>query len=373
MATPEKISLYCTEGSSDKEYHLELLQDEATSLWMLKFKNGRRGQALRGGDITKSPVPYEDAKKEYDRRVKSKLKDGYTPNVDGAIYQDTIAGEDFSGFVPQLPTDIRNEETINEMMRSEEWILQQKYDGENRQISSDGTTVKGINKRGIFVPLPVSLADAFSKVPSPFLGSGEIIGEKLYLFDVQEYGGKDLRSLPFIERHAFVEKAASDAGGNVVAVECAVSYEDKKKLVESIKSKEEEGVVFKKANAPFASGKLSPTAATQFKWKFTEDCTVRVSAVSKTKRSVSMEIDDENKNPIPLGSVTIPLNQEIPNKGDLISVNYLHLFEGGSLFQSTYKGVRVDCDGPDSLDQFKVKRKEPELETTTTKKKKKAP
>ena len=47
---------------------------------------------------------------------------------------------------------------------------------------------------------------------------------------------------------------------------------------------------------------------------------------------------------IEVGAVTIATNQAIPVVGDLIDVKYLYAFEGGSLFQPTFKGVRTDLE-----------------------------
>lgn len=45
-----------------------------------------------------------------------------------------------------------------------------------------------------------------------------------------------------------------------------------------------------------------------------------------------------------MGNVTIPANQSVPRPSDLVEVEYLYAFVGGSLFQPQYKGVRDDPD-----------------------------
>lgn len=358
-----RIALFMTEGSSDKEYHVHLRRaSETDDAWVVDFQNGRRGKALRSGTKTLSPVSFEAAKKIYDSLVKEKMKGGYTPDVSGAVFQGTVQGEQFSGCLPQLPTVIRDADQIESMMKDSAWWVQEKHDGDNRQVRIlADSSVEGINKRGLVVALPQELADAIACVPAPFLASGELVGSTLYLFDVQEVGGKDLRAKPYSERYVALEnvvKQMRTLSDSVVLVTAVSSEEDKRRLVNEIGGRAGEGVVFKRADAPFVEGKLSTTNATQFKWKFTEDCTVRVKKISKSKRSVEMEIDGP-EGVLPLGSVSIPVNYDIPNPGDLISVSYLHLFEGGSLFQPQYKGVRTDCEGPDTLDQFKIKAKAP--------------
>ncbi len=64
MTQAQRISLYYTGGTSDKEYHLQLeLQGDG---WMVKALNGKRGGTLTTRDKTKSPVSYEAALKPYE-------------------------------------------------------------------------------------------------------------------------------------------------------------------------------------------------------------------------------------------------------------------------------------------------------------------
>ena len=360
------VSLYLTEGSSDKEYHAQLRRfPDAEDLYVVDFQYGRRGKPLRSGTKTKNPVEFEVAKKAYDKVVAEKHKGGYTPDVSGAIFQNAVVGEDFLGFIPQLPQTIRDEDRINKMIDDASWLMQEKYDGENRQVRVDETgQVLGINKRGLKVALPQNLADAFSELPAKSLVSGEIMGNTLYVFDIQELGGEDLRSQPYSKRATILDDLVkkmnvSGHSDSVRMVETVSNPQRKRQMCDEIRSGAREGVVFKRFDAPFSSGKAATTLSDQFKWKFTEDCTVRVSQASPTKRSVEVEIDGPDGQVLPLGKVSIPPNHDVPSPGDLVSVEYLHLFEGGSLFQAQYKGVRTDCEGPDALGQFKIKGKHP--------------
>ena len=64
------------------------------------------------------------------------------------------------------------------------------------------------------------------------------------------------------------------------------------------------------------------------------------------KRSVSMKMKHK-ENWISVGNVTISPNQDIPNEGEIIEVRYLYAYPGGSLYQPTYLGVRLDADDED--------------------------
>ena len=115
-----------------------------------------------------------------------------------------------------------------------------------------------------------------------------------------------------------------------------------KAFVESAKSNNEEGVVFKNGDATYNEGRPS-SGGNALKLKFVESATLRVTSISEGKRSVSIEIND-NGNWISVGKCTIPANQDIPNPGELIEVDYLYAIKDGALFQPIYKGKRPDLD-----------------------------
>lgn len=113
--------------------------------------------------------------------------------------------------------------------------------------------------------------------------------------------------------------------------------------------------MLKKKSAAYAPGRPA-SGGSQMKWKFIETCSIRVTTTHKTKRSVSLEcLANDGITPVPLGNVTIPSNFDIPTPGAIVNVEYLYLYDGGSLFQPVYKGVRTDQAQPDQLHQFKLK------------------
>jgi len=63
----EKISLYYRAGSSDKEYHVTI--EEQNGGHSVNFAYGRRGSTLLTGAKTAYPVDYETAKRIFDKLV----------------------------------------------------------------------------------------------------------------------------------------------------------------------------------------------------------------------------------------------------------------------------------------------------------------
>jgi bifunctional non-homologous end joining protein LigD len=60
----ERAELYFRQGSSDKVYHLQLVNVD--DKWSVEAQWGRRGSALQS-DVKANGVPYEEAKRVYDR------------------------------------------------------------------------------------------------------------------------------------------------------------------------------------------------------------------------------------------------------------------------------------------------------------------
>jgi len=71
---------------------------------------------------------------------------------------------------------------------------------------------------------------------------------------------------------------------------------------------------------------------------------VFVEKTNAGKRSVAVGVLDVDGKTVALGSVKIPTNHEIPEKGALVEVEYLYAFRGGSLFQAQYRGARKDLE-----------------------------
>ena len=71
-------SLYFKEGTSDKEYHIQITQvHPAVSEYLVNFQYGRRGNTLKSGSKTEAPVTLGEAEAIYDLVVREKIAKGY--------------------------------------------------------------------------------------------------------------------------------------------------------------------------------------------------------------------------------------------------------------------------------------------------------
>ena len=71
----KKADLFFCEGTSDKEYHLEILPEGEG--FVVNFAYGRRGSNLKTGTKTPEPVDEETATEIFEKFLNEKLAKGY--------------------------------------------------------------------------------------------------------------------------------------------------------------------------------------------------------------------------------------------------------------------------------------------------------
>ena len=345
-----RISLYYSEGSSDKEYHAEIAEVPGGNV--VNFRYGRRGGSLTVGTKTSAPVDFAEARKIYDRLVKEKTSKGYTPDVSGTAYQSTANAGLKTGFMPQLLNPITKDEVIG-LIEDGCWAAQEKLDGERRAAHAEAGSVTGMNRKGLAVPLPQPIADELLCIAGQtgaIRVDGEIIGDILHVFDLHVHKGEHIHSLPWLERMRLAETALAGCK-QIRTVPVAVTKDEKRCLWYRIQLAHGEGVVFKLSGSQVKEGRPN-TGGDWLKFKFTESASCFVLEVNSGKRSVKIGLLENSNLPnavegrmmIPAGNVTIPPNHAIPVAGDIMEVEYLYAYRGGSLYQPVYHGKRNDLD-----------------------------
>lgn len=350
MKSIAQTSLYYSEGNSDKEYHTEIVEVAGGNV--VNFRYGRRGASLTIGTKTSAPVDFAQAKKIYDKLVKEKTAKGYTPDVSGAAYQGTENAGLKTDFTPQLLNPITEDEAMR-LIKDDRWAVQEKMDGERRAAHAAADGVTGMNRKGLSVPLPQTISDELQSIAvksGAVRVDGELIGEILYVFDLHVHQGKCIHALPWLERMHLAEKAFSGCR-QIKTVPVALTTSEKRGLWNKVKTAHGEGVVFKRIDSIVKEGRPN-TGGDWLKFKFTESASCCVMEVNSGKRSVKIGLLDSSGRPdviagqamIPVGNVTIPPNHDVPVAGDIVEVEYLYAYKGGSIFQPVYRGKRTDLD-----------------------------
>jgi predicted DNA-binding WGR domain protein len=89
MQLVQRTTLLCQDAKSDKIYEVDLVQVGDAS-YMVNFRYGKRGKALREGSETVAAVPEAEARKALDKLVASKIKKGYRD----------VSGQDLDNLTP---------------------------------------------------------------------------------------------------------------------------------------------------------------------------------------------------------------------------------------------------------------------------------
>ena len=195
IETLERVSLYYREGSSDKVYQAAI--EPAGNQFFVTFAYGRRGSTLTSGTKTASPVDYDTAKKIFAKVVTEKKAKGYTEGVGGTPYEHT--DKQASGILPQLPNPVEEAE-VELFLRDDSYCAQEKFDGRHLLVRKQDDDLAGINKKGLIIGLPQTVADEFRTMSGSFIPDGESIGDDYHVFDLLELDGENLRPLPYRER-----------------------------------------------------------------------------------------------------------------------------------------------------------------------------
>jgi bifunctional non-homologous end joining protein LigD len=137
-------------------------------------------------------------------------------------------------------------------------------------------------------------------------------------------------------------------GSAIEVVKTAYTRAEKLKMYNDLKEAKAEGVVFKLKTSKYVAGRPN-SGGEQLKSKFYKEASFIVKDFTKGKRSVGLELINENGERVHMGKCTIPPNKDVPPIGAVVEVRYLYAYKGGAIFQSTYKHQRNDVDVKECL------------------------
>lgn len=341
-------------GSSHKEYNVAVV--ESGDGYLVNFSYGRIGSALATGTKTPSPVSREEAEKIASKLLKSKTSKGYTPSGEAAAIMTVEASKEVV-ILPQLSNPIDTADA-QALLASKNLIGQTKVDGERRLLIFKDGEVTGLNRKGTVVAVDPEVADTLRQVCSELCYDsltvdGEDLGGEIYLFDVIEMNGNDLRDTPFSQRAKILAEIEDDFSQAHSSERAAkhFSFADSIPLcsaaelncfIETNAQQGEEGVILRVSTALYSAGRPN-SGGDSLKIKFTNDCQVLVTAINEGKRSVQMSVLTDAGDLRNVGSCTIPANANIPPVGSIINVGYLWCISAeGSLIQPVYQRARPD-------------------------------
>jgi bifunctional non-homologous end joining protein LigD len=255
---------------------------------------------------------------------------------------------------------IDNDEGYDEFINSDAWWAQEKKDGKRLIIRREGSEVFGINKRGLTCGIPNAISNIMHNFSVPSITvDGESIGETLHVFDLLEYHDIDTRTQSYAKRYGELEYLieelrARKADQGIVLVPVFKKKMDKAMALHKFILDRKEGIVFKQWAAPYTAGRPA-SGGTQRKYKFYATASVVVHTIN-SQRSVGVAVYADNEI-IELGNVSIPVDDKVPEVGQVIEVRYLYAYKDGALAQPVYLGPRDDvtrCECVESQLKYKV-------------------
>ena len=366
----KSVSLHYTDGGrSDKVYNIQI-EEVGPNQFDVTGYNGKRGGTLTARKQNDSPVSLTEAQRLFAELEQNKVNHRKTPYVvvsrNGATTPPTpqpsspTTNHESTGFVANHPKKVSEDEALR-LLKNDDYVVEQKCDGEFMAILYRHNRVTASNKRGNGIPVPPTLATAIRQLATlaccETLGlAGEYLNSTLHIFTVWEKNGTSLMTLPQHLRIAVKEKLEQVLTENLTAfttkrsaslkfVYTAKTQSDKTALYETIKANAGEGVVFKHRESDVS-----------FKYKLYE--TTEVLVVANSKRSAECFAYHDGTL-TSLGSVTIPndsTHQEIKEANlrqqpIVASVKYLYLSAPpaigptcGQLTQASFLRFRPDFD-----------------------------
>ena len=351
----ESITLYYRDGRSDKVYQAFI--EPKGSGFVVNFAYGRRGSTMTTGTKTQSPVSFEEAQKIHSKLVREKLGKGYTPGEDGTPYSSAENNKP-SGITPQFLNPVEEGE-VEGLLDSPDHYLQQKFDGKRLILRKSETGIQGINRRGLECGVPETILNGAGKIAGTWTLDGEAVGDVLFVFDILELEGLDLRPQPYSKRLVVLLNLLMGAQQNAIRwSDPWIDPFQKRRRFHDLQNEFAEGVVFKHKDSPYTAGRPASGGA-QLKYKFVETASVLVTVIND-QRSVGIGFIDH---PGTAGNVAIPSNHSVPKIGAVVEVRYLYAMpERLALYQPVYLGERDDIE-PSECSRGQLKfRKPPDRE-----------
>lgn len=356
----DRVSLYYREGSSDKEYNVEIRPHPTIpERFNVEASWGRRGNASQRGQKNKSPLGYGAARSLMQDLIDEKRRKGYDygPESVRRSVQVETASVHPTGYLPMLLNAVSREE-IEALVWDHLWLFQPKWDGVRVLLHRTGTNVHGISRTKKLVAIPDPVKEVALGCPRNFVIDGELIDDHLIVFDILRDDDLDLAGYSCETRVKHVKNMFETRDYGILVSPTAYLPEDKEKMLKTLFEKGWEGIVAKRMDAPYKAGRPN-SGGPALKCKFWNTGSFIVDSHNE-ERSVNVKLYDGRD----MGSVTIPPNKAIPVIGSVIECRYLYIHDvGGKLIQPTFLCERFDIQLHEcTAEQLQVKGTEREGE-----------
>lgn len=218
-------------------------------------------------------------------------------------------------------------EQAQSLLKDAHWVCEPKYDGIRTLvvINEDGVQWRNRNDEPLLKPVPLAVDRTLATLPSGLIFDGEIVGERLYVFDLPQFG-VGLVNMAYQRRRQTLEEVAAIIGidTHLRLSERAFGSEGKEKMLRRARDEHWEGIMFKHVYGLYLPGKRSTK---MLKMKFVKhiDCVVIETGVdNKENASLGVwELSGARPRMVEVGKCSLVGKEEV-EPGDVIEVRYLY-------------------------------------------------
>lgn len=245
---------------------------------------------------------------------------------------------------------------IDKYLTDNEWVAQQKLDGDRLVVRVRDGVVSALNRVGEprSNPVPGVVLRQFQVFPDEWVFDGELLTTGEYwLFDLPYAGGLVHPHQPYSLRCEVLERIFSSNVWQpdpcIRLLPVARSTTAKQALFNGLKARGAEGLIFRHVDSEYLPGKRSALA---LKAKFTHTADVVVHEVRPEGRNNCTFRVFRDGVLVPAGSCSLEGRPRVA-PGDVIEVRYLYASDDARLYQPTMLRARDDkLPSECTIDQF---------------------
>lgn len=256
--------------------------------------------------------------------------------------------------LPQLASPLDDPSLIKKYLQAPHWWASEKIDGERILIEIIGG-ICAYNRQGVDIKTPNPILKDLARVDweTEWVLDGELLDNKLWVFDLCRAKSKSLLGLPYKKRHAELERLLDWwQPENIRVIPVARDETEKIDLLRYCREHHAEGVMFKNTH-----GLYQPQTRSKdwYKLKFVTTADVIVSEIGPDgKAAVRMSVYDPSGNEVPCGGCAVRGDMlRHLRVGSVITVRYRKVSQDGKLVEPAFMMARDDKTAEEcTSDQF---------------------
>lgn len=238
-------------------------------------------------------------------------------------------------------------ERAEKLLRDDEWIAQQKVDGQRVLVVVKDGNVQFLNRQGAAKQTNITrtMQSEFARFHiGDWCFDGEILDGTFWLFDLPVAGTHVDPTSPLAWRMSvldgLVEQGVWADSDCVQILPRAETTEEKVALRDKVREFGGEGLMLKNLNGRYEVGRRSRHLL-KYKFVHTADCVVEETGMDG-KENLRLAVYRDGKK-VDVGDCTARAGDGLAIKvGDVVEVKYLYLGANGRLYQPTYPKIRDD-------------------------------